>query len=144
FAVDPAAATSQTVIESKPAIRPMSVLVVDDESDIREICRAYLEAEKHRVEEATDGEEALTKLGGFKYDLLLMDVKMPGRGGLSVMREMHTRKGPTPVVLMTGVVRAAPETSSMFPNLVAVLKKPFRRTELMECVERASSWTAPR
>jgi CheY-like chemotaxis protein len=115
------------------------VLVVDDENDIREICRVYLEADRHEVQEAADGEEALARLHAERFDLLLMDVKMPGRGGLSVLREMQTCHAATPVVLMTGVVRSAPEAPSIYPNLVAVLRKPFRRTELMDVVGRLAA-----
>jgi signal transduction histidine kinase len=131
--VEPAPAPAVRATE-----RPLKVLVVDDETDIREICRSYLESEKHHVREASDGDEALNWLGSERFDLLLMDVKMPGRGGLSVLREMQHAHGGTPVVLMTGVVRSAPEAQGIYPNLVAVLRKPFRRNDLMDVLARVS------
>ena len=136
FATEPGVTAAAGEPRRAANMRPLRVLVVDDEADIREICRTYLEAEAHQVAEASDGEEALQRLASDRFDLILMDVKMPGRGGLSVMREMHARSVSTPVILMTGVVRAAPETSALFPNLIAVLRKPFRRTELTDALAR--------
>jgi signal transduction histidine kinase len=143
FSPDAAASEAAARQAAGAPQRALKILVVDDEADIREICRTYLQAEQHGVDEATDGEDALARLASSTYDLLLMDVKMPGRGGLSVMREMHARAIDTPVILMTGVVRAAPETSALFPNLIAVLRKPFRRSELTDALARVPHRQTP-
>ena len=64
------------------------ILVVDDEPPLRELVVVTL-GDGYQCDEAGDGEEALERLHGGEYDLVLLDVMMPGRSGLDVLREMR-------------------------------------------------------
>ncbi len=76
------------------------VLVVDDEAKMRELVRLYLEKENFTVEEAADGEEALSKAKQKDYQLLILDIMMPKLDGWSVVREIRKTKD-TPIIMLS-------------------------------------------
>lgn len=78
------------------------ILVVDDERSIRRTLREILEYEDYVVEEAEDGEQALAKLRAKKYDLALMDIKMPKRDGMEVLGILSEEMPELPVVMISG------------------------------------------
>ena len=77
------------------------ILVADDEPSFRELLADILEAAGHEVVEARDGEEALAALERGVYDLVLTDQRMPGIGGLELLRRIRQRAAPPPVVMLT-------------------------------------------
>ena len=79
-----------------------TVLVVDDEASIRRTLREILEYEDLGVEEAEDGEEALQKLREGRYDVVLLDIKMPRRDGLEVLEVLSDEMPEVPVVMISG------------------------------------------
>jgi two-component system, NtrC family, nitrogen regulation response regulator NtrX len=79
-----------------------SILVVDDEASIRRTLREILEYEKYAVDEAVDGEEALAKLKNGRYDVVLLDIKMPKRDGMEILGIMHEEMPEIPVVMISG------------------------------------------
>ncbi len=79
-----------------------TILVVDDERSIRRTLREILEYEGYAVEEAVDGEEALQKLREGRYDLVLLDIKMPRRDGMEVLRTLAEQLPELPVVMISG------------------------------------------
>jgi CheY-like chemotaxis protein len=66
--------------------------VVDDEPQIRRILRAMLVAKRYEVTEAECGEDALKLIRSEKYDLMLLDINMPGMTGLEVCKEIRAKK----------------------------------------------------
>ncbi len=64
-----------------------NILVVDDEKSIRDTLREILEYEKHTVDEASDGEQAIAKIKGASFDIVLCDIKMPKKEGTEVLEE---------------------------------------------------------
>jgi NarL family two-component system response regulator LiaR len=74
---------------------PIRILVVDDHAVVREGLRAFLALQEgfEIVGEAADGDEALERAAELDPDVILMDLMMPGRDGVSAMRELHTRGG---------------------------------------------------
>src|SRR5690606_21631928 len=72
---------------------------VDDEASIRRTLREILEYEDFAVEEAVDGEEAIEKIRENRYDLVLLDIKMPKKDGMEVLAEIGTD---VPVVMISG------------------------------------------
>ena len=76
-----------------------AVLVVDDEPGMRDTLMAILELEGYRVSSASDGETAVTTVREGAFDVVVMDVRMPGRDGVSALQEMG--KPPPQVILMT-------------------------------------------
>lgn len=70
---------------------PRRILIVDDEAPARQICRMLLEPEAFQCDEAVSGRVALETLGEKPYDLVLLDIEMPGLGGDEVLRAMRER-----------------------------------------------------
>ena len=78
------------------------VLIVDDEPSIRRTLREILEFEKYDVEEACDGLECLVKLKRDKYDVVVMDIKMPKMDGMDALERLQLLAPDTPVVMISG------------------------------------------
>jgi len=78
------------------------ILIVDDEQSIRRTLRDILEFEKYKVDEAADGVEALVKLKKDKYDVIIMDIKMPKMDGLETLERINLLAADTPVVMISG------------------------------------------
>ncbi|PXE65062.1 DNA-binding response regulator, partial [Listeria monocytogenes] len=68
------------------------VLVVDDEDRIRRLLKMYLERENYRIEEASDGDQALSMALNNNYEVILLDLMMPGKDGIEVCRELREFK----------------------------------------------------
>ncbi|HXM70750.1 MAG TPA: response regulator, partial [Thermoanaerobaculia bacterium] len=79
-----------------------SVLIVDDESAIRDSLRMILEYEGYRVEEAGGGPQALARIADRLPDAVLLDVKMPEMDGIEVLRAMRERGYDVPVLVVSG------------------------------------------
>jgi len=77
------------------------ILIVDDEAPIRRTLREILEYEKYKVEEAADGIQAIEMITNDKFDLILCDIKMPGKDGIEVLEEAM-KITDTPVVMISG------------------------------------------
>lgn len=79
-----------------------SILVVDDEAAIRRTLREILEYEDFAVDEAVDGNDALEKVKASRYDLILLDVKMPKMDGLEVLSTISADQPEVPVIMISG------------------------------------------
>jgi two-component system response regulator (stage 0 sporulation protein F) len=124
------------------------VLIADDDTDLREELASVLSEDGYDVDEAADGNELLDALASANihserptYDVILMDLMMPGFSGVDVLTALHTPPPRVPVLVMTGcedehVVRTAASLGA-----VAVFRKPFDledlRTALLNVVLRA-------
>ena len=112
------------------------ILVVDDEKNIRLTLRESLKALDVRVEAAVNGEEALDMAAQQEYDLVLLDLKMPGMDGMEVLRRLRELSPGTAVVLLTahGTVDTAVEAMKL--GAVDFLQKPFAPKEIRDVVGR--------
>jgi DNA-binding response OmpR family regulator len=77
------------------------ILVVDDEEGIRQLYQEELEEEGYAVELAEKGEEALEKISRTKPDAVILDLKMPGMGGLEVLERIREQDKDLPVIICT-------------------------------------------
>jgi DNA-binding NtrC family response regulator len=113
-----------------------SVLVVDDEKNIRLTLRESLKAIDLDVDAAVNGEEALEMAGQKTYDLVLLDLKMPGMDGIEVLRRLRELSRATAVILLTahGTVESAVEAMKL--GAVDFLQKPFAPQEIREVVSQ--------
>jgi two-component system KDP operon response regulator KdpE len=81
--------------------RPLQVLVVDDEPNLRRVFRASLTASGFAIEEARTGEEAVDMLPQHAFDLVLLDINMPGIGGVETCREIRALAPKVGIVIVT-------------------------------------------
>lgn len=119
---------------------PLRVLVVDDDSMVRRVCKALLELLGHTVAEAADGNDALRMLTRFEADVILLDMLMPEKDGVETLRELRRIDPITPVIAMSGGSRVDAALCLRFAtNLGAplVLLKPFTADELDAVIGRA-------
>jgi signal transduction histidine kinase/HD-like signal output (HDOD) protein/CheY-like chemotaxis protein len=116
------------------AASPSAVLVVDDEEHIREILREALEASGYPADTASDGQEALRKLAKGRYRLMLLDIRMPSRSGLSLLSAIRGKVGRMPVIVLTGM--AAPEelAEALALGAARCVRKPFQIESLLALV----------
>jgi len=112
-----------------------SVLVVDDEPGMLETLTDILTAAGYAVTTAADGDEAVTEIRRGGYDLVLMDVRMPGRDGVAVMAA--TGAPPPPVILMTAYAIEERLHQARAARVHAVVQKPFAATYLLGLVASA-------
>ena len=82
-----------------------SILVVDDEQNIRFLYKEELEDNGYSVSVATTGEEALEKLNESIPDLIILDIKLPGIDGIETMRKIKDEKGDIPIILCSAYGR---------------------------------------
>ncbi|MFH1138469.1 MAG: AAA family ATPase [Pseudomonadota bacterium] len=116
---------------------PLRLLVVDDVEANREIVGYYLEGAPHRLEEAKDGREAFGKFTKGEFDLVLMDMWMPGLDGFECVKsirawERETGAARTPIVAMTASALARDAQRSLEVGCDGFLIKPVSRTALLQ------------
>jgi CheY-like chemotaxis protein len=117
-----------------------TVLVVDDEPGMRETITEILEGAGYAVISASDGDSAMAAFRRQPVDVVVMDVRMPGRDGVSVLQEMN---GPPPnVIMMTAYALEERLRAAMESRAYAMVHKPFQARYLINLVEAASGRTA--
>lgn len=114
----------------------MKILVVDDDAIVIKSCRRILESEGFEVSTVPSAEQALEAVKNSDFDLLLIDVKMPERDGMYLLREIKKNWPEMPSIVMSGY--PTPETIAEVLRLGASLfiPKPFRPDELMKSVRQ--------
>ena len=130
-----------------PATSKATVLVVDDEPDIRKLVRRVLEEHGYRVREASRGHEALALLKEQPPDLVILDAMLPEVHGFDIAKRMKgsARYGNTPIVMISAVYRGwrfAEDLKASY-GVDAYLEKPFKMSDLVAAVEQALSHRAP-
>ena len=113
------------------------VLVVDDEEHIRDILKETLEGENMLVDTADNGQEGLEKLLTEKYDLLLLDIRMPLRDGLSLLREIKKRDKSLPVIVITGMATHEEMEEALSHGSCKCIRKPFHIKTLLEEIHKS-------
>src|SRR5688500_18684677 len=116
-----------------------SVLIVDDESGIRQILCRWLGAAGYAVREMADAETALKEMTRLPADIVLCDIELPGENGLWLAVELRQRFPHTAVVLATAC-NSVPPSISLRAGMVDYLVKPFARALVVDAVRRAADW----
>ncbi|GJD47721.1 Sensor histidine kinase RcsC [Methylobacterium crusticola] len=125
---------------SRPApARPARLLLVEDVPVNQDLARAVLEADGHAVDLAGDGAAAVQAVQARAYDLVLMDVQMPGMDGITATRVIRGLPGPSrsvPIVAMTANVLPAQIEAFRAAGMDGHVGKPFKRAELAAAIAR--------
>jgi two-component system, OmpR family, phosphate regulon response regulator OmpR len=106
------------------------LLVVDDDQRLRELLRRYLSDNGFRVTTAGDASEARSNLASFAFDLVVLDVMMPGEDGLELTRVLRS-EGRVPVLLLTAMAEPEDRVNGLEQGADDYLSKPFEPRELV-------------
>ena len=106
------------------------ILVVDDDDRIRELVKQYLEEKKFLVTTARNSSDAKKKLEIIKFDIIILDIMMPGESGLSLTKEQK-KKDATPIILLTAKGEARDRIEGLEIGADDYLGKPFEPKELL-------------
>ena len=112
------------------------ILVVDDEPQIRRIMRTTLTGAGYEVDDAKTGEEALEKLRDYHPDLVLLDMNMPGMGGLAACREIRAGAG-VAIIMLTVRNIEADKVEALDAGADDFVTKPFSTPELLARIRAA-------
>jgi CheY-like chemotaxis protein len=117
------------------------ILVIDDDPAVRMAMQMVLEREGLEVQAVGDGPTGITLVAADDFDLLIVDVFMPGMDGLETIRLVHGHRPKLPIVVMSGLsfpsgATQPPDFLSMATKLgaVGILEKPFRPRELLAVI----------
>ena len=122
---------------TQPASLDIDLLIVDDESDFRESACRYLKRMGFRVDEAEDGEEALNVTTNKKFDVVILDIHMPGMSGMEVLKKMSQRDPFPKVIMLTGGGTIENAVESIKLGAYDFLTKPAKLDDLARLVTRA-------
>lgn len=111
-------------------LKEAKILVVDDEERIRRLLKMYLEREDYYVEDAENGEQALKMALENDYDLILLDIMMPGIDGIQVCYELRKTKA-TPVIMLTAKGEEANRVQGFEAGTDDYIVKPFSPREVV-------------
>lgn len=113
------------------------ILVVDDDADLRMTVSSALSEGQYEVDQATNGEEAVTRIQAGQYDLVLMDVNMPKMSGIEALKEIKAHDPSVIVIILTAFsnIRDAIEATRL--GAYNYLEKPIRSDNLVYMVDQA-------
>ncbi|MGB5948408.1 MAG: response regulator [Parvibaculum sp.] len=133
-AVNPASPGAQPQKERPPGAPPAEdaphILVVDDDRRIRELLKRYLADNGYRVTTAENAAEARAKLAGLAFDLLVLDVMMPGESGLELTASLR-RSSSVPILMLTARGETSERIEGLEHGADDYLAKPFEPRELL-------------
>jgi two-component system, OmpR family, phosphate regulon response regulator OmpR len=115
---------------SDPDLSEPHLLVVDDDARLRGLLRRYLSDSGFRVTAAADAGEARSNLASFAFDLVVLDVMMPGESGLELTRALRA-EGRVPVLLLTAMAEPEDRVNGLEQGADDYLSKPFEPRELV-------------
>ena len=115
------------------------VLVIDDEDDIRELCRVNLEFEGFEVVDAADGPKGLREAGRRKPDVIFLDLMMPEMDGWEVLRHLKEDDAlaQIPVIMLTARTGEDDQMRGWQEGILEYVSKPFNPLSLVEWAKRA-------
>ena len=122
--------------------RPATVLVVDDDPNVRDVLRRYLHRAGYRVVDAADGETALEQATRHTPDLVILDVMLPGLDGLDVCARLR-EKASMPVIMLSALGSESDRVVGLEHGADDYVVKPFSPRELTLRVQRVISRSAP-
>ena len=106
------------------------ILVVDDDDRIRNLLKDYLNDNKFLTSSAKDGNEAIEKISTFEFDLIVLDVMMPGKNGFELTKEIK-KNNDVPIILLTAKGEVENRIKGLEYGADDYLGKPFEPKELL-------------
>ena len=112
------------------------VLIVDDEEGVREGLRAMLQREGLHVETAGSAEDGVRRVESRSFDIVFLDLNLPGADGLSMLGKLRRGTPPADVVILTGYGTVANTVEAMRKGAADVIEKPFGPDRILAVVRR--------
>ena len=106
------------------------ILIVDDDQKIRDLLARFLHGGGYRVTQAGDAATARSYMRGLSFDLVLLDVMMPGESGLSLARDLKATR-PVPIMMLTALANPDDRITGLETGVDDYLTKPFEPRELL-------------
>src|SRR5689334_10949760 len=113
-----------------------SILICDDEEIMRDVLETILSGAGYKVELAKTGEEAVENYSARSYDLVLMDVSMPGMGGLTALEEIIKIDPEAVVLMVTAYATFDTAISAWEKGATGVIRKPFQNEQIVAFVSK--------
>ncbi len=113
------------------------LLIVDDDSEMRDLLRKVLEKEGYRVSLAGDGHDALVQIAAGTFDLVVTDMLMPRDGGLELLETIRRVRSALPVIIVTAFGDWHSYRRAIELGAAAFISKPLRMSELIAAVHNA-------
>ncbi|HOV04502.1 MAG TPA: response regulator transcription factor [Hyphomicrobiales bacterium] len=124
----------------------MNILLVEDETRVADFIRRGLKAEGHNVEHSPDGETALDLMRAYSFDVVILDLMLPGISGTEVCQRMRARGDTTPMLMLTALDALDERIAGLRAGADDYLPKPFDFEELLARLEalyrRAAKFSA--
>jgi DNA-binding NtrC family response regulator len=118
-------------------VEEIRILVIDDERVICEGCRLVLSDENHSVDVRMSGQAGLESILNGRYDIVLLDIKLPDLNGMEILKTVRTEKPGVYVIVMTGYYTVQNAVEAMKSGAFDYLTKPFSDDELAIAVAKA-------
>lgn len=115
-----------------------SILIVDDDEGMVQTLSDILTARRYAVSTAESGESALAQVHGTSFDVVLMDIKMPGLNGVEALQAMKRTNPAIKVIMMTAFTRDELVQVAQRANAVAVVPKPLDLDTVLTLVDRTA------
>src|SRR5579863_7930536 len=136
---------SEAVVISRSTFNPnpspvVAVLFIDDEAEIRESLQTLLELEGFAVETAGSGEEGLALIGERTFDLVLVDLALPGRDGMEILADIRSQETRLPVIMITAYGTVENAVRAMQGGAVNFVQKPWDNEKLLADIRAAIGW----
>jgi DNA-binding response OmpR family regulator len=134
---DQSTAGHDTALPESPALQ--TVLIVDDDEAVRTILTQALHMRGFKVLTAVDGVEALKAVEDHSLDLIILDLLMPNRDGLTVLRDLREMPSAPPIIFMTGNASPQVQEEALALGADRFLLKPFELRQLLDVLDAVLS-----
>ncbi len=117
-----------------------NILVVEDDLSIAELMQTVLESEHHRVETASSAENSKQILESGTFDLAIVDIILPGQGGMDLILDLHAQFPDLSIILTSGKIDMSKSTFKVLAHqfgVLSIMPKPFTVEELISTVNEA-------
>src|SRR6202007_1775234 len=133
------AVISRTLLNGTPGLAG-AVLIIDDEAEIRESLQTLLEMEGFAVETAENGEAGLQRIGEHPFDLVLLDLALPGRDGMDILAQIRAHETRLPVIMITAYGTVENAVRAMQAGAANFVQKPWDNEKLLADVRATVGW----
>ncbi len=109
-----------------------NILIVDDDESVRDVLQDMVQKQGFTVLTVSDGESALNEINDQHFDLIFLDLRLPGLNGAGVMKEVKNKTKDTIVVVVTGYADDPVALEAMSYGPLLLVRKPFREKDIIE------------